>query len=86
MSKLASALRWLRDHVPGLPIVAKAVRNYIFHQSGNQAGSVAFSSVLAMFPLLIVLSAAAGFFGEPGAAAELATRVLEFAPPVVFEA
>ncbi|MBA3624599.1 MAG: YihY/virulence factor BrkB family protein [Methylibium sp.] len=86
MSRLASVLRWLRDHVPGLHIVVKAVRNYIFHQSGNQAGSVAFSSVLAMFPLLIVLSAAAGFFGEPGAAAELATRVLEFAPPVVFEA
>ena len=72
--------------MPGLSVVVRAVRNYIFHQSGNQAGSVAFSSVLAMFPLLMVLSAAAAFFGEPGAAAELAIRVLEFAPPVVFEA
>lgn len=86
MSSLANGLRRVRDGVPGLRIVVKAARNYIFHQSGNQAGSVAFSSVVAMFPLLIVLSAAAAFFGEPGAAAELATRVLEFAPPVVFEA
>lgn len=86
MNSLASGLRRVRDKVPGLRIVVAAIHNYIFHQSGNQAGSVAFSSVLAMFPLLIVLSAAAAFFGEPGAAAELAVRVLEFAPPVVFEA
>ncbi|MBA3596811.1 MAG: YihY/virulence factor BrkB family protein [Methylibium sp.] len=86
MNSLARGLRRVRDKVPGLRIVVAAVRNYIFHQSGNQAGSVAFSSVLAMFPLLIVLSAAAAFFGEPGAAAELAVRVLEFAPQVVFEA
>lgn len=86
MTSLANGLRRVREGVPGLRIMVKAVRNYIFHQSGNQAGSVAFSAVLAMFPLLIVLSAAAAFFGEPGAAAELAVRVLEFAPPVVFEA
>lgn len=86
MSGLATGLRRLTSGVPGLRVAVQAVRNYIFHQSGNQAGSVAFSAVLAMFPLLIVLSAAAGFIGAPGAAAELATRVLEFAPPVVFEA
>jgi membrane protein len=67
-------------------VLVDAVRNYIFHQSGTQAGSVAFSAVLAMFPLLIVLSAAAAYVGRPGAAAGLALRVLEFAPPVVFEA
>jgi membrane protein len=72
--------------IPVLDVLAEALRNYIFHQSGTQAGSVAFSSVLAMFPLLLVLSAAAGSIGEPGAAAALALRVLEFAPPVVFEA
>jgi membrane protein len=77
--------RWrrLRDRVPGLGIFTAAALNYIRHQSANQAGSVAFSSVLAMFPLLLFLSAAASFVGEPGAGAELANRVLEFAPPAV---
>jgi membrane protein len=83
---VTNAWRWAKLRIPGLAVLVEAVRNYIFHQSGTQAGSVAFSSVLAMFPLLIVLSAAAGSFGEPGAAAALALRVLEFAPPVVFEA
>jgi uncharacterized BrkB/YihY/UPF0761 family membrane protein len=50
-------LRWLRDRVPGLRVIVLAVQNYIGHQSANQAGSVAFSSVLAMFPLLIFLAA-----------------------------
>lgn len=86
MSALTRSLRRWVERVPGLAVLVRAARNYIFHQSGNQAGSVAFSSVVAMFPLLIVVSAAAAFFGEPGTAAELATRVLEFAPPVVFEA
>jgi membrane protein len=76
-------LRLVRDGVPGLDIVVCAVQNYIRHQSANQAGSVAFSSVLASFPLLLFLSAAAGFVGQPGTAAELVTRVLAFAPPVV---
>ena len=86
MSWLLQACRKLPACVPGLQIALAAVRNYIFHQSGTQAGSVAFSAVLAMFPLLIVVSAAAGSFGQPGSAAALAIRVLEFAPPVVFEA
>jgi membrane protein len=83
------ALSWwrqLRDRVPGLRIVVLAARNYIFHQSANQAGSVAFSSVLAMFPLLLFVSAAAAFVGQPGAAAGLASRIMEFAPPVVADA
>jgi membrane protein len=62
------------------------VRNYILHQSGNQAGSVAFSTLLSMFPLLLLVSAAAGFIGHPGDAAVLAGRVLDYAPPVVRDA
>ncbi len=84
-----SVLSWwqrLRAGVPGLSVVLRAAGNYIAHQSANQAGSVAFSSVLAMFPLLLFLSAAAGFVGQPGAAAELASRVVEFAPPAVADA
>ncbi|MEF7617386.1 YihY/virulence factor BrkB family protein [Aquincola sp. MAHUQ-54] len=71
---------------PVLRIVLPAIWNYIQHQSANQAGSLAFSSVLAMFPLLILLSSAAAYVGEPGSAAALAARVLEYAPPVVREA
>lgn len=83
---LLARLRRLRDAVPGLRVVVLAVQGYIRHQSGNQAGSVAFSSVLSMFPLLIFLSAAAGFVGKPGAAAALARRVVSYAPPVVADA
>jgi membrane protein len=79
-------LRQVRDRVPGLRIIVLAARNYIRHQSANQAGSVAFSSVLAMFPLLIFVSAAAAFVGQPGTAVELASRIMEFAPPVVADA
>ena len=39
-----------------------------------------------MFPLLIFVSAAAAFVGQPGTAAELASRIMEFAPPVVADA
>jgi len=81
-----SRLRQVRDRVPGLRVIVLAARNYIRHQSANQAGSVAFSSVLAMFPLLIFVSAAAAFVGQPGTAAELASRIIEFAPPVVADA
>jgi membrane protein len=83
------ALTWwrqVRDRVPGLRVIVLAARNYIQHQSANQAGSVAFSSVLAMFPLLLFVSAAAAFIGHPGAAAGLASRIMEFAPPVVADA
>jgi membrane protein len=80
--------RWrqVRDRVPGLRVIVLAARNYIVHQSANQAGSVAFSSVLAMFPLLLFVSSAAAFVGQPGTAAELASRIMEFAPPVVADA
>ncbi|MGJ7545429.1 YihY/virulence factor BrkB family protein [Variovorax sp. LT1R16] len=71
---------------PGLSTVLLAVRNYVLHQSANQAGSLAFSSVLAMFPLLILVSAAAGYFGQPGDAAALADRVMDYAPQVVRDA
>jgi membrane protein len=76
-------LRRARDAVPGAGLFVRAVQNYILHQSANQAGSVAFSAILASFPLLLFLSAAAGFVGQPGTAAELVIRVLAFAPPVV---
>jgi len=71
---------------PVVGVVVRAVRNYILHQSANQAGSLAFSSVLAMFPLLILLSAAAGYIGQPGDAAALADRVVGYAPKVVQDA
>jgi len=79
-------LRQVRDGVPGLRVIVAAARNYIRHQSANQAGSVAFSSVLAMFPLLIFVSAAAAFIGQPGTAAELASRIMDVVPPVVADA
>ncbi len=68
---------------PGLGVAVRAMRNYVLHQSGNQAGSVAFSWLLSMFPLALLLSAAAGFYGRPGDAAELVLRVLSYAPPLV---
>ncbi|MET0335059.1 MAG: YihY/virulence factor BrkB family protein [Rhizobacter sp.] len=71
---------------PVIGVMVLAVRNYILHQSANQAGSMAFSSVLSMFPLVLLLSAAAGYIGEPGDAAALVNRVVEYAPPVVRDA
>ena len=71
---------------PGLRLALLAMRNYVMHQSANQAGSLAFSWVLAMFPLLILLSASAGFVGQPGDAAALADRVMEYAPQMVQDA
>lgn len=86
-------MSWLGDTAqrtvmttPGLGVIVKAIRNYILHQSANQAGSLAFSSVLAMFPLLILLSAGAGFVGQPGDAAALVERVIGYAPQVVRDA
>ena len=69
--------------IPGLRVVLLAMKNYILHQSANQAGSVAFSTILAMFPLLILVSAGAAYMGKPGDAAALAERVIGYAPPVV---
>lgn len=62
------------------------LRNYIAHQSANQAGSVAFSFLIAMFPLLILAASAAGFIGRPGDAVALAGQVLAYAPPAVHDA
>lgn len=70
----------------GVRVLWPAIRNYVLHQSANQAGSLAFSSVLSMFPLLILLSAMASYIGQPGDAAALAGRVLEYAPQVVRDA
>jgi len=84
--KVQTWVRRLPDRVPGLRVLVQAALNYIRHQSANQAGSVAFSAVLAMFPLLLFLSASAGFVGRPGTAAALASRVVEYAPPVVADA
>lgn len=89
MSGIREAWHRVRNAVlaiPGLHVTFRAMRNYILHQSANQAGSLAFSSVLAMFPLLILLSASAGFFGQPGDAAALADRVMEYAPQLVRDA
>lgn len=89
MTRLAETWRRVRDGAlatPGLRTVLLAARNYILHQSANQAGSLAFSSVLAMFPLLILVSAAAGYIGQPGDAAALADRVMGYAPQVVRDA
>ena len=71
---------------PILGVILQAVGNYIAHQSANQAGSLAFSWLLAMFPLLLLVSAAAGFIGQPGDAAALADRVMDYAPRVVRDA
>ena len=89
MSTLGDTFRRLSQasvRAPLAGVVIRAIRNYIRHQSANQAGSLAFSSVLAMFPLLLLLSAAAGYIGDPGDAAALADRVVGYAPPVVRDA
>ena len=86
VARVALQARSIAWRVPGLALLWQAMRNYITHQSGNQAGSVAFSVVLAMFPLVILLSAGAAFIGQPGDAAALVLRVLGFAPPVVRDA
>jgi len=86
MSDLGDAWVRARDAVIATPVIGVfvlAVRNYIGHQSANQAGSLAFSTVLAMFPLLILVSATAGFIGQAGDAAALADRVIGYAPEIV---
>ena len=89
LHRVQASLRALRDAAfaaPGLRVLLPAMQNYILHQSANQAGSLAFSSVLAMFPLLILLSASAAFFGQPGDAAALVDRVIGYAPELVRQA
>jgi membrane protein len=82
----AQRVKRLVLNTPGLRVLVLAIRNYILHQSANQAGSLAFSSVLAMFPLLILVSASAAYVGKPGDAAALVTRVMEYAPQLVRDA
>lgn len=72
--------------VPGLGVVLRAIRNYVLHQSANQAGSLAFSWLLAMFPLLVLASASAAYVGNPGDAAALAERVMGYTPQLVRDA
>jgi membrane protein len=89
MRRLREAWRPIRRGalaMPGVRVILLAIRNYVMHQSANQAGSLAFSWVLAVFPLLILLSASAGFVGQPGDAAALADRVMGYAPQVVRDA
>ncbi|MEO7548803.1 MAG: YihY/virulence factor BrkB family protein [Ramlibacter sp.] len=89
MNRLHATWRRVRHAalaIPGLRVLLLAIRNYVMHQSANQAGSLAFSSVLAVFPLLILLSASAGYMGQPGDAAALANRVLGYAPQLVRDA
>jgi membrane protein len=89
MSRLRRAWSGVRDAAlaaPGLGVLLRAIRNYVLHQSANQAGSMAFSSVLAMFPLLLLVSAAAAYVGKPGDAAALAGRVMGYAPQIVRDA
>lgn len=89
MTRLRDAWRGVRRAAlatPGLGVFLLAIRNYVMHQSANQAGSLAFSSVLAMFPLLILMSASAAFVAQPGDAAALADRVMAYAPQLVRDA
>lgn len=89
MSRLLHAWRRLRNAalaMPGLRVLLPAIRNYVLHQSANQAGSLAFSWVLSMFPLLVLLSAGAAYLGQPGQAAALAERVMGYAPQLVQDA
>ncbi|MEO6030837.1 MAG: YihY/virulence factor BrkB family protein [Burkholderiaceae bacterium] len=82
-TRLLSETRRFVAAVPGLAVLVAASRGYVRHRSGNQAGSMAFSVLLAMFPLFIVLSTAAAYIGHPGDAAALAVRLLGYAPKVV---
>ncbi|MEJ7929442.1 YihY/virulence factor BrkB family protein [Ramlibacter sp. AN1015] len=89
MSRLRNAWSRVRSAalaIPGLRVMALAIRNYVMHQSANQAGSLAFSWVLAIFPLLVLLSASAGYVANPGDAAALVERVIGYAPQLVQEA
>lgn len=72
--------------VPVVRVLWPAFLNYIFHQSPNNAGHVAFSGVLAVFPFVLFISSAATFLGDPGAAIGLARTLMSYAPPAVAEA
>jgi len=74
------------DAIPVLGVLRRAFWSYIIHQSPNNAGHVAFSAVLALFPFLLFLSNASLTMGEPGIALELARLALGYAPTAVAEA
>ena len=74
--------RWRSAHA-AVDVPLRAMQNYIKHQSANQAGSVAFSMLLSMFPLLLFLAAAAAYVGKPGTAAKLMQQLMQYAPPLV---
>jgi membrane protein len=74
------------DRIPVLGVLRRAFWRYVIHQSPNNAGHVAFSAVLALFPFLLFLSNASLTLGEPGTALELTRVVLEYAPAAVAEA
>lgn len=88
-ARLRTAFSTAKDAVLAVPLLGvllRAVHSYILHQSANQAGSMAFSSVLAMFPLLLLVSAGAAYLGQPGDAAALVSRVVGYAPQLVQDA
>jgi membrane protein len=75
------------DRIPVLGVLRRAFWNYIVHQSPNNAGHVAFSAVLALFPFLLFLSNATLPLGEqPGAVLDLSRMVLDYAPTAVADA
>jgi len=80
------AVRRFFDRIPVVRVFVRAAINYIDHQSANQAGSVAFSTLVSMFPLLLFVSATAAYIGDEGAAGQLVGRILEYLPPVVARA
>lgn len=89
MSEWSSAWRRVRNaalSIPYLRVILLAMRNYVLHQSANQAGSLAFSWLLAMFPLLVLVSASAAYVGQPGEVAALVERLLGYAPQMVRDA
>lgn len=86
MTEIRQASRRVRDAALGtlaVRVLLLAIRNYVLHQSANQAGSLAFSWVLAMFPLVILLSTSAAYFGQPGDAARLVEKVIAYTPALV---
>lgn len=83
---LADRLWRALGRVPGAPVLGRAFLNYVRHESANQAGHVAFSVVLAMFPFVLFLSKAASLLGTPGTAAALTRTLLDYTPPAVAQA
>ncbi len=66
--------------------VADASDRLVMHDGLEIAGSMAFSAILALFPFLIFLFAAAAFFDLEGTAREVAEYVFGTLPPEVADA